>query len=73
MGELYSQAFATEFTNGSLILTQVAKPLKIWVMKEFQYNIVVSAMATKVTRPIVNFKECVPGTCIESLISGLFH
>ena len=74
MGELCSQALAAEFTNGSLIFIQVAMPLKISVVREYQYNIVAPVMATRVTCPIVNFTEYVPGICIESLIiSWLFH
>ena len=74
MGELCNQALAAEFTNGSLIFIQVAMPLKIWVVRGYQYNIVAPVMATRVTFPIVNFKEYMSGTCIDSLtISWLFH
>ena len=74
MGELCSQELAAEFAIGSLIFIQVAMPLKIWVVRGYQYNIVVPVMATRVTFPIVNFKEYISGTCIESLIiSWLFH
>ena len=74
IGELCSQGLAAEFTIGSLIFIQVAMPLKIWVLRGCQYNIVAPVIATKVIHPIVNFKEYVPGTCIETLIiSWLFH
>ena len=74
MGQLCSQAHAAEFTIGSLIFMQVAMPLKIWVLRGYQSNIVAPVMATKLMHPIVNFKEYVPGTCIETLIiSWLFH
>ena len=74
MGELGSQALVAEFTNGSLIFIQVAMPLKISVVWGYQYNIVAPVMVTRVTCPIVNFKEYLPGACIECLIiSWLFH
>ena len=45
MGEVCSQAFAVEFTIGSLIFIQVAMSLKIWVVRGYQYNIVAPVMA----------------------------
>ena len=73
MGELCQPGPCCRIHQEFLIFMRVAMLLKVWVVREYQYNIVAPVMATRVTCPIIIFKEHVPGTCIESLISWLFH